>query len=1063
VKHPVPDGHPHHAAGVVVPGGVAGDPLTGPVDVDLFAGPGGLDEGRRLAGHATVPLVGIEWERWACRTAAAAGHTRVRADVAALDPAPLAGRVRLLLGSPPCQAWSMAGKRGGEQDRAACHELADRMAAGDDTTDWHGWADPRSPLVCQPVRWIREVRPEAVVLEEVPPVASLWEHFARILTGWRYHVWTGDLNAADYGVPQTRVRRLLIASRTRPVGPPEPTHARHPADDLFGRRLLPWVSMAAALGWDGDGVHTPARTVNGHHTPRWLYADPDGTRGRTVVVNTRGDRAPGGGNEFPTDQPSWALTKSARTWELRVGTHERATRRPLDEPSGTLFFGHQGNDVSWVLRTGNNTMRHSRNGSRAGDGGVVAYERDLTEPAPTLDTATGAKWTLHRPATTVQGDPRIAPPGHRDRTGGEPAFPADSPTGGTVRITIAEAATLQGFPAGYPWQGNRTRVFEQIGNAVPPPLAAHCITAALGTTEPTEPAELATRAAPATVPPVPVQVSAQGAPVTADPAADTSTDAAVAPLDEASAPDHTDHTATPGDVGDVLAPETGSGGRSSDSQASKLVGLAVGRYSFVQGDDGRPYAVDRDGPNIALPLRGRDGLRQRLARTYYEKTGIAAGGSALADALTVIEGMAADAPAVPVGLRTARHRDGIVLDLGQPGTGRAVLIQPGRWQLVDGSPVLFRRTTLTGALPTPTATGGARDPAAGPDALAGFRALLNVNDAGFRLIVAWLLAALVPDVPHPILALLGEQGTAKSTAAKFAVRLIDPSPAPLRTPPKDVRAWAVTASASWTVALDNVSTIPPWFSDTLCKAVTGDGIVERALFTDDDVTVLTFRRVIALTSIDAGSLAGDLAERMIPVELHTIPKNQRRPEAEIEDAFTAAAPAALGGLLDLLAAVLAALPEVLVESLPRMADFARLLAALDAVTGWQTLSTYLTAAAETNNAVIDADPFATAVVELVRGQTVGWTGTATELHAAISPEHPPRGWPASPRSVAGHLRRIAPALRSAGIDVDHGRTGAARLITLRPTNPPDDPAAEQPPANDADPTVTTVITVTKPP
>jgi hypothetical protein len=516
--------------------------------------------------------------------------------------------------------------------------------------------------------------------------------------------------------------------------------------------------------------------------------------------------------------------------------------------------------------------------------------------------------------------------------------------------------------------------------------------------------------------------------------ADTESDTTTMNHDDNGDPDaaHDETTPPAGDGEDKGA--AGREPRGDSSQASRLVALAVGTYNLVQGEDGRCYAVDRDGPNIALPLRGRDGLRQRLARAFYASTGVAAGGSALADALTVIEGMAADSPTVPVGLRVARRPSGsVVLDLGDP-TGRAVVISPGGWRLEPMSPVLFRRTTLTSALPLPTAPGTGD--------LAAFRELLNVDDAGFRLIVGWLVAALIPDIPHPILALLGEQGTAKSTAASFSVRLIDPSPAPLRTPPKDVRAWSVTATASWTVALDNVSTIAQWFSDTLCKAVTGDGIVDRALYTDDDVTVLSFRRVIALTSIDAGSLAGDLAERMIPVELQVIPPENRRPEAEVEAAFRAAAPTTLAALLDLAAAVLAALPDVHVAQLPRMADFARLLAALDDVTGWDTLPTYLAATADTNHAVIDADPFAVAVMTLVEGQAVGWEGTPAELLEAIAPDHPVKKWPATPRAASGALARIAPALRASGVQVVQGKSNGRRYIRLTPMPPPPDDRRE---------------------
>jgi hypothetical protein len=103
------------------------------------------------------------------------------------------------------------------------------------------------------------------------------------------------------------------------------------------------------------------------------------------------------------------------------------------------------------------------------------------------------------------------------------------------------------------------------------------------------------------------------------------------------------------------------------------------------------------------------------------------------------------------------------------------------------------------------------------------------------------------------------------------VTLIDPSPAPLRAAPKDVQAWTVQAAASWTVMLDNVSSIPAWFSDTLCKAVTGEASVDRALYTNDDVNVLQLQRVIGMTTIDAGAMSGDLAERLLIVELDPIP------------------------------------------------------------------------------------------------------------------------------------------------------------------------------------------------
>ena len=156
------------------------------------------------------------------------------------------------------------------------------------------------------------------------------------------------------------------------------------------------------------------------------------------------------------------------------------------------------------------------------------------------------------------------------------------------------------------------------------------------------------------------------------------------------------------------------------------------------GTDSKCYAVPLDGPQVALTLRGENGLRTRLARAYFDEHQSAAGASAIADAMTVLEGQAVDTDAEPVALRVARHDGALVLDLGTPD-GRAVVIGADGWEIVDESPVLSRRTRLTSPLPTPT-----RAPKSGPSGLDQLEALLNVSESGFRLLVAWLVAGLFP-------------------------------------------------------------------------------------------------------------------------------------------------------------------------------------------------------------------------------------------------------------------------------------------------------------------------------
>ncbi|MCI3932147.1 ATP-binding protein [Streptomyces sp. AN091965] len=486
-------------------------------------------------------------------------------------------------------------------------------------------------------------------------------------------------------------------------------------------------------------------------------------------------------------------------------------------------------------------------------------------------------------------------------------------------------------------------------------------------------------------------------------------------------------------------PDHGDDGGKKPSAASRLVALAREEYRFVTSPDGRPYAVALEGPNVALPLRNKGGLRQRLARQFADAyPGEVASQSALADAMTVLEGIADSGDPEPVHLRVGRDpAGGIVVDLAS-ADGRAVVVTATGWNVVERAPVLFRRSGAMAPMPAPVLDG---------DGLAKLHALLNMDEPSFHQLVAWLVAAWIPDIPHPALVCKGEQGTGKSKAAQMFINLIDPSPAAKRSQPRDEKAWSRQAFSSWALCLDNVSTIPPWLSDTLCKAVTGDGVVDRALYTDDDVVVLTFKRVLALTTIDAGALAGDLAERVLLLDLQLIDSEHRRSEEELDATFEAVRPAVLGALFDVLACVLAVLPGVRLQSMPRMADFARVLAAVDQTQGWNTLNDYLATSANVATDALEGDLFAMAIAHLVE-QAGTWQGTAGQLLEALpAPLVRPPNWPKDATRTSGRVKRLAPLLRSIGIMVDDTQRSRDRtrhkLLTL--SRAPDEDASASAP------------------
>lgn len=406
--------------------------MTGLV-LDAFAGPGGWSEAARNLG---IDEVGIELDAAACATRAAAGHRTIRADVAEFV---ITDYLRRNLwgyaGSPPCTVFSAAGDQAGNQLLALLSNLIRDLFRGVDTreacrkamalelgrSEWKADlpADERAvkidsavasaALVAEPARFIAACRPEWAALEQVPAVLPLWRVYAEELAKMGYSVWTGKLNSADYGVPQTRERAILAASRVRRISRPEPTHY----DTRKGTQLwgTPWISMAEALGWGATGRPAVSVTAGGTSTGG---AEPFGNRGRAALETER-------------DAGRWTL-------------HTNRDQRP--------------------------------DGSRQT---VDPSTAPAPAPAPALTGKSGGQWVYKRPATTVQGDPRIGRPGHKDREGGESQFAQDS-----VRIIVREAAILQSFPADYPWSGTKTAQFTQVGNAVPPLLAEHVLSMATG-------------------------------------------------------------------------------------------------------------------------------------------------------------------------------------------------------------------------------------------------------------------------------------------------------------------------------------------------------------------------------------------------------------------------------------------------------------------------------------------------------------------------------------------------------------------------------------------------------
>jgi hypothetical protein len=473
----------------------------------------------------------------------------------------------------------------------------------------------------------------------------------------------------------------------------------------------------------------------------------------------------------------------------------------------------------------------------------------------------------------------------------------------------------------------------------------------------------------------------------------------------------------------------------SPSQATKLVRLADSDVEFWHTPEGEAYASIRVKGHVETsPLRTK-AFKTWLSGRFYSELGTPPGAQAMQDAIGALEAKALyDGEQHREFIRLGRHDDAIYVDLANE-QWQAIRITAEGWELEDNPPVHFRRPKSMLPLPTPQRGGSISD----------LRRFVNVaSDEDWVLLLAFLVAALKPEGPYSILAIAGEQGSAKSTLARLIRLLVDPSKAPLRSEPRNRQDLMIAAHNSWLPTFDNLSNIRDWLSDDLCRLTSGGGFATRELYSDSDEVIFDVQRPAMLTSIEDIATRGDLLDRAIILTLAPIPAARRRPESELWHDFEDVQPLILGALCEAVSTALRNLPHTKVQGLPRMADFSLWATAAEPALGLEQgafLKAYMGNKADANSLALEAEPVAARVTQFVGSLSeTEWHGTATELLGSLDQlltetERKADDWPKRADKLSGKLRRIAPNLRQQGIDItfddrDSSRK-RSRQITIR--------------------------------
>lgn len=458
------------------------------------------------------------------------------------------------------------------------------------------------------------------------------------------------------------------------------------------------------------------------------------------------------------------------------------------------------------------------------------------------------------------------------------------------------------------------------------------------------------------------------------------------------------------------------------------------RARLFHTPDGTAYADIAVGASTeTCPIRSRT-YKDWLLVAYDDMYGGAPSNNAMQEALNTLDSRARlRGEEQEVFLRLGTHGGALYLDMCNQAR-HVIKVTSEGWQIIpaDNAPVRFRRTPemLERPLPTPRRDGSL-------DML--FK-VLNVSAEDDKVLVkGFLLGLLHPTGPYPGLALYGEQGSAKSSAARYIRQVIDPTSALVTGEPRDAETIALQANANWVPVFDNVRTIRDWLSDALCRLSTGSAYNKRSHYENIDLTVVKSKRPFILTSITDAVQNPDLINRVLTVRLPVIPKDKRKSEDATDAEFASKHPHILGALLDASVDALAGYRDVELDELPRMADLAKWVTAAEPAMGLEPgtfIRAYTGNETDAYEAAINANLVAQAIIRFMESQD-SWTGTPASLYAILSEQESnqygkrPNGWPGAPQWMSNKLSEAAPALRAKyGIDIQRQSIGSERGLVL---------------------------------
>lgn len=316
----------------------------------------------------------------------------------------------------------------------------------------------------------------------------------------------------------------------------------------------------------------------------------------------------------------------------------------------------------------------------------------------------------------------------------------------------------------------------------------------------------------------------------------------------------------------------------------------------------------------------------------------------------------------------------------------------------------------------------------------------NVDENQKTLLMVYIISAFIPDISHPILIIEGEKGAGKTTMQRNISNIIHPITKDVFVLPTDINNLVTVLSNNYYCAFDNIGTIPADACNVLCQAVTGGSLSKRKLYSDNTEISINLRRLVALNGISLHITQTDLMDRAIMVRLNRIASSSRATEENLKKDFQKALPDILGAIFQIISKTMIRLNKVKLNSLPRMADFAKygycIAESIQKGLGDEFIKQYEQNQQFATESIVGDNPVLECVKH-IQGQEGYWKGNMTQLLHKMNEILPelyisrrlPHNFPTGASVLSRRLSTYKHDLEMLGINVEIGR-GTDRYVII---------------------------------